>query len=408
MESLNLVSGLRISMKKKGDILISVDLLIYTCLVFLQFGVVVLGIPGLAFLRGIILGIAIILAIIILCYNLAKHKHTLINLYLLIIWIFAIIVGYFNGASITGIVLDSSIFAQIFLALAMLNKGLDNFERYLKFIMITSVVMTCIMLVFNPINLSVALNRGYIWTDSYYYTSLFWAFGVCVIYVTVFNKKPLWAYVYWMLAIILNLLFLKRMIFVDSAILLLIILYYKSVVKKGKRAIEFFRYVFAIVFLVINLFLISNVLLKLDLNALLSRVNERFGQVDTTGWVRYEESINFFLNADWYTLIIGSGFGIPHYGLEKDNINLHLGIPNFIHKFGILFLPFFLYYMFKAFINLINIRKIGKTRTFALLSTITFIVPLFFYGNNWVTVPSFGIMLLCLFIAAQSPKIKKG
>src|SRR5690606_8661195 len=75
------------------------------------------------------------------------------------------------------------------------------------------------------IDLDLALTRGYTWTEIFYYSPLFWAVIPGIILAFLYDKNLILTICYWCGAILLNLMFLKRFIIVDSLLLILVLLF---------------------------------------------------------------------------------------------------------------------------------------------------------------------------------------
>ncbi len=117
------------------------------------------------------------------------------------------------------------------------QKRFEIWERLLYVIPYLGVAVMLLMIATQHIDLTVALRRGYVWTNIFFWGGIYWALIPVVLYSFLNRKKRGVAVAYWICGIIFNLIFLKRFIIVDSALLLFMVLYilYKENRSGGSR-----------------------------------------------------------------------------------------------------------------------------------------------------------------------------
>lgn len=227
------------------------------------------------------------------------------------------------------------------------------------------------------IDLEFAVGRGYTWTEMFYYASLFWAVIPAVILSFLYERKTLIMVSYWILAIILNLIFLKRFILVDSILLMLVILFIN--LNRDKKLISGYKIYFLIASLVgLSLYFASEFIVTL-----FDATNERVESStdDVAGFDRFVEYRNYFeKEAAIIDLLIGKGFSSFHHGLGKEAYALHTGWANFIFKGGIIWFILILIPFFKM------ISLIGKFKNLPVdiqfsVALLLINVPRLFYTN---------------------------
>lgn len=377
----------------------------------LLFGYSCLGLPGMSQLRGPICGLTIIVGLFLYIYCIKTNFHALLATYIVLVAFWGALLGYLNGATITAIVLDLTIYMSMLHAIYLLCFAPETVFRYLKVACIASIICFAITYALSPVTMSSVISRASIATDSFVATSMFWPMTTVVLFATAFKdidkKNTLYAYAYWALAIVFHSMYLKRAIFVESVFLFIALVWlYRRIYKKNILA-TVVRFVLLVAILSILIIVIVKVLFHYDILAIVERILERFNQVDETGTVRFVESQNYFSNADFFDILFGKGLGVVHGGLGKGNTALHIGITNLILKSGLFMIPVYVFMVIKTFCNIRRLSfnknewKLRMASTAVVIAT----VPSFcIFSNTWSTSPIFCFMWYVLFIACYGGK----
>lgn len=382
------------------------DKLFWLDMFLLLFGYSCLGLPGMSQLRGPICGLTIIVGLLLYVYCLKSNFHALLATYIVIVAFGGALLGYMNGARMTALILDLTVYISMLHAIYLLCFTPEVVFKYLKISCIASIICFAITYFLNPVSMSSVISRGSIASESFVATSMFWPMTLVVLFATAFKEYgrngQAYAYVYWALAILCNSIYLKRAIFAESIFLLIALvwlyrrLYNKNIVSTLFRGI--------LVGLLISILMVAGakVLFHYDVLQIAERIIERFNQVDETGTVRFTETQNYFASADMFDILFGRGLGVVHNGLGKQNTALHIGITNLILKSGIFMAPVYAFMVFKA---LRNIRfspydePVWKLRT-ASTAVVMASVPAFcLFSSSWSTSPVFCFMWYVLFMA---------
>ncbi len=227
------------------------------------------------------------------------------------------------------------------------------------------------------IDIDSAIRRGYIWTEMFYYASLYWAVIPAVILSFLYERKILIVVSYWILAIILNLIFLKRFILVDSILLLLVVLFINF--NKDKKLFSGFKFYFIMASLVgLSLYFASEFIVTL-----FDATNERMESTtdDVSGFDRFVEYRNYFeKEATIIDFFIGKGFSSFHKGLGKEAYSLHTGWANFIFKGGVIWFILILIPFFKIIAVIGKFKKLPVDIQFS-VTLLLINVPRLFYIN---------------------------
>lgn len=223
------------------------------------------------------------------------------------------------------------IYLSIFTAFLFTVK-VDFLFRIFKILSIIGILGFIYAIAIGEIDIAVALKRGYTWTEIFFYSPLFWAVIPTVILAFLYEKNIILSLAYWLCAIVLNLLFLKRFIIVDSILLLGAILFINY--HKEKKVLSAFKLIFIISILVgASLYFYSDTIL-----GLLDATNERIvnSTDDVSSFDRFVETKSHFSSISTLEIILGSGFSGQHFGLGKEANALHVGWTNFLFKGGVL------------------------------------------------------------------------
>lgn len=131
---------------------------------------------------------------------------------------------------------------------------------------------------------------------------------------------------------ILSVLFLKRVVYFDIAVLLLIAILVNT--SHRKQLLKTLVYICTIL---LGVYLMAKYLFSFDIMPYISLTFSRFDNNNISEFDRFKEFTNLFDQFDWEFVITGMGFGSAQNG--PGGGHLHLGLLNLIFKGGI---PFFL------------------------------------------------------------------
>lgn len=204
--------------------------------------------------------------------------------------------------------------------------------RILKRLTIIGIIAFVYIMAVSNIDLATALKRGYTWTEIFFYAPIFWAVIPVVILSFLYEKYLTLVLIYWGCAIVLNLLFLKRAILVDSLLLMLAILFINY--HKEKKLVSGVKLFFiATIIIGGSLYFFSNAIISL-----FDATNQRMESTseDLSTFDRFIESKNYFGQATFSEVLVGAGFSGQHDGLGKTSNALHVGWSNFLFKGGFL------------------------------------------------------------------------
>lgn len=350
-------------------------------------------------------------AFITILYCLHKEKHSFLCFYFVFIIILSYIVGLCN---INGQEVDVDINTDLLICLFMINATfLTSCEPkriiyFLKIVVISSVIIFIKdLLSIGSFDLIGILSRSYLWSEKFFFTGyLFWCSTFLIIFAFIFNKNYFFAFCSWGCAFILNMLALKRQFLVESLwlFIVLLFLFFKTgqyrLIKKF--CVSFFVGI-SIFFAVIYSFF------DIDLNILLNAQESRMSNDDiqSTGFVRFEESLTYFKSIDVADVFLGHGLGVPHHGLgiDKPNSALHIGVTNYINKFGVFLVFIYLYYLcrsIKLLPNINNYNKNDKWRTVCIMFNVCNAPSFLFLSNCWVVGPVVCFFWYSLIVATEN------
>ncbi|MDA8769638.1 hypothetical protein N9M75_02150 [Schleiferiaceae bacterium] len=277
------------------------------------------------------------------------------------------------GEIVANFIMYSAILAAFYFSFIGVSFLFDVF----KLVALVGIVGFVYIMGTESIDLESAIRRGYTWTEMFYYASLYWAVIPAVILSFLYERKILIVVLYWIFAIILNLIFLKRFILVDSILLLLVVLFINF--NKDKKLISGFKLYFIMASLVgLSLYFASEFIVTL-----FDATNERmeFTTDDVSGFDRFVEYRNYFeKEATIIDFFIGKGFSSFHKGLGKQAYSLHTGWANFIFKGGVIWLILILIPFFKMILLIGKFKKLPVDIQFSVALLLIY-VPRLFYTN---------------------------
>ena len=121
------------------------------------------------------------------------------------------------------VVFSMSIYFHLITAFYSERISLQQWLNIFKILAIISICSSIYILITEPIDYTVLLRRGYTWGKLFYFTTLYWAVIPFVLLSFLTKKYRFLSVAYWIFAIIVNSIFLKRFIIVDSALLLTVL-----------------------------------------------------------------------------------------------------------------------------------------------------------------------------------------
>ena len=163
--------------------------------------------------------------------------------------------------------------------------------------------------------------------------------------------------------IMLSLLFLKRLIFIQILILAFIILLalWRQIAKVMKTVLV------AVILVIAAMYFLRYI--GFDVHTLTDLIFRRYASDSLESFDRWVEFTNLFKDVGSQFMIIGMGFGSSQRG--PGNVNLHLGILNFLFKGGFFFLLFMLENFRKCFAVLLSNIPLQK-KWFSMFAAYTF------------------------------------
>lgn len=284
------------------------------------------------------------------------------------------------------------IYSQLISAFLFKRFDLDYLSNVFRIIAIIAICSLPYIFLTENIDINLALRRGYTWTEIFTYAALFWAFIPFTIISFLKGKNLTLSIVYWMGAIVLNLLFLKRFILVDS-FLLLVVIFFLNTFRKEK----FFNSLrFAL-----TLGILLTALLYFKGDTVLPLFDATFKRIessseDISGFDRFIESENYLKDVSAFQLVFGTGFASTHQGLGKEAYALHIGWANFIFKGGLIFFLLVLIPYFKLTRLLKNFNKLPLKVQFSVCFLVIYFFRLF-YINMSVMAPEMLIFFYSVF-----------
>jgi len=229
------------------------------------------------------------------------------------------------------------------------------------------------------------LRRGYTWTYIFAYTNLlsFWPLLMFSAFLT--NRGIKIAIFFWLLAILVNVLFLKRAIFIDSLLALCILLYVSLNLGRLKKN-QYYKIIIPICLIII--ILSSNLFEYREIKIVKEAITKRFSKSldNISEFDRLVESKNYlFHDASAFNIVFGKGF-LSTFNFKLNNVDvreryhLHIGWFNWILKGGLLlFLGILLAYI-KVFKINFHLRDYPPEVQFAAMFC-TYCFFSFFYVN---------------------------
>jgi len=288
------------------------------------------------------------------------------------------------------------IYLGILSAFCISKINLNTINKILKTIAILGCIMFVYIIFFMNINfdLEVALRRGYTWTEVFYYASFYWAVIPFVVLSFLYGKNIELCIVYWVCSLSLNLLFIKRFIIADSALLVIIILLITGFSNKKKVKIFLKMSIYIILIFAFLYFLFGQILTDLS-NTVISRI-QILEEEGLSNFDRFVESFNYYKNESFIGILIGKGFLGTHKGLGKEATVLHVGWSNFLFKGGISLLFVIIIPYLKMFTLLRKIKSLPIKIQFSIYIMIIYLFRLM-YVNMHSFLPEMIMFFYCIF-----------
>lgn len=334
---------------------------------------------------------------IILILDSYRKRYNFFSIYVL--FTFFTLLSYtavqivFHGVENLG---NTGIYFSIITALLIRKLSIDDLRKALLIVALLGILGFFYVFSILNIDIQVALRRGYTWTESFYYASLYWAVIPMVILAFLTRGKTvLISLAYWLCAIIINLFFLKRFIIVDSLLLIVILIIIQTTTEKGLKKIRLvLRYGTLVLLLVLtSLLLLGDIILPL-FDAVVLRISNTREEISS--FDRFVESVNYLREASLFDIAIGKGFLGVHYGLGKRAYALHVGWVNFVFKGGLLLLSVVIIPYLKMLSLVPKIKKLPIKIQFCLYFMTIYSVRLL-YVNMHSFLPEMTLFFYCLF-----------
>lgn len=248
----------------------------------------------------------------------------------------------------------------------------------------------------SQIDMGDLLKRRYTWTEIFAYATLtkIWVPMIMLSFLT--KKGLMFSLLFWVIAVIFNLISLKRSIIVDSALVFGIILLVSR--KIADKKIKKYLYVGLVFFFAIGVYFIAHSGYLSEINDISEAMSDRFSDTteDVGEFDRWVESKNYFTKeATIIDDLLGKGwFSVQHGIVNRDRGHafLHIGWLNFIFKGGIFFLITILIGYRRVFRVIFHPNCYSHEKIFEAMFC-TFYFFNFFYGH----VMSLGIDLFIYF-----------
>lgn len=289
-----------------------------------------------------------------------KTYRSVVCLYFLFIllWTLPIYIQQNENVSI----FSATIYFAIPLGVSLEHAKMQDFKK--PFIFICFIGICCFFFIWFTYDLDIAkaLRRGYTWTDIFFWSGVFWAIIPITLYSVINNcswKYRLLVIGYWICGVIFYLIFLKRFIIVDSALILAMIGIF--LFSEGKITI---KRVFGGLLISGMVLAIISVAADSVVGLLWDGVMGRFSNTSINEFDRFEESRIYFSNSNLLYILFGKGLLGGHSALEAGlHEALHVGWTNLIHKGGLVLFICALWPTIKAILLVPRMKELdSKTK----------------------------------------------
>lgn len=340
--------------------------------------------------------VVFILNTLLTLYIKKNRKFNKLTIYLLVLTFFAYVLGlqYFSRQ-----IVDVDRNTDLLICFMLINGPLlvsekeENIIKFLNILLISSCVISLYELMHFDISSlrTIVIDRSALWELKVFYcTPLFWFIPFYIIYAFVYKKSYLLAILAWTIALLLNAIATKREFLVESAWLIVVLFFFFY---RTKQLSNIKSILIIIIIAFAGLYSIQS-FTHFNISALFQLQIDRLSsdEVESNGFIRFQEFINYFGSSNFINWIFGKGLGIPHNGLGfLPNTALHIGFFNYIFKFGIFLSLPYLYYLFKSLHNIKHLESIyltDKWRVVCVLSVLWSAPSFFLVSNFWALIPS--------------------
>jgi hypothetical protein len=256
------------------------------------------------------------------------------------------------------------IYSQVIAAYYLSKLNFDFFMKNFEIVAIISIVLIPFLISTASINVDTISNRETVQDSFYRFAGSFWVALPLVLFAVIYNRKLKLAFLLWAVTILLNLLFLKRFIIIDSLLLMISIVFYQ--LSRKKKLFNKVNLLIMLSVAVLIYFLSTSQSLGAALNATMGRMNDQ--TVDVEGFDRFRETNSYLADqANFFDIIIGRGFAGQHHGFTGESISLHTGWGNFILKGGVLLLSLVVIAVGTAIRLLFKFKKLPAQLKFSVL-----------------------------------------
>lgn len=286
------------------------------------------------------------------------------------------------------VVFSMAVYFQLITAYYSNKITLVQWLNIFKVIAIIAISTSVYLLIVSPIDFSKVVRRGYTWGKLFYFAVLYWAVIPFVLLSFLKKKYRLLSITYWIFAVVVNSLFLKRFIIVDTIMLVTVLFLMNS--KKS-------RTIFLIIPVFLGVIFFSNY--KNDnVKSVYVASSARMDEASEEGGnnARVQESVSYFIDNNILEIIMGKGFASVHRGLGKDAFALHMGWTNFIFKGGVILFLIVLrpYFRVISFFN--KIKNLPVKIQFSFWFLVIYFFRLF-YINMFSLTPELILFFYCIF-----------
>jgi len=287
------------------------------------------------------------------------------------------------------------------------------FPSYIKIMKVLGVIAFCCgilsLLMFSYKDAMSTFRGGGLWSKPY---CLWWmtyaVFSFAFAYARIKEKNRFLGYSLFILYFVIGVLFLKRIVVVECATLLIATSFLKNY--NGKRntikyALKLTSIITAIILAVVLFFVLMNAVPFV--NVIVTNITERFESYSLSSYDRTSEFSEFISDSSFDQILFG--YGIGNYKiLAGDLPALHIGIANAIFKGGIPFVLFWVYVAIKTVKMIANHKILSDEARICVCVTAVAIVSSFFAFSWSYTLGIFGFAAPIIYVIQYTlPKKEK-
>ena len=262
-----------------------------------------------------------------------------------------------------------------------------SYHKIMCFLSYLSIIFGALALIYYRFDFSqvVAGARLEIWSISYY---LWWlsvgVFAYIFPYAVITKKNKFAGYGAFAVYLVLGILFIKRSVFVNCAVITLLSVYFRYKMDTSSENKKLFlKKLITIIAIIIGFLFISIIVLQVPyINALFKALFSRFSsQGNIFEYDRAQEATEYFTKVSFVDIIFGQGIG--YYINTSRQLNaLHTGILNTIYKGGILYLLFTLILAFTILKKYLVKKKFSQYTLVCLCTSLSYLLSLT-YEMSW-------------------------